>query len=104
MNRVIQFVLVLCGLMCGASALCIGQVVPDSLNKDRYSLYYYCDGIEIDETYLDNAYQIARIKDILARSTKIDSIVIYAYASPEGPYRRNVWLSDVVLRRRVNLF
>lgn len=94
MNRVIQFVLVLWGLMCGASALCMGQIVPDSLNKDRYSLYYYCDGIEIDETYLDNAYQIARIKDILARSTKIDSIVIYAYASPEGPYRRNVWLSE----------
>ena len=57
-------------------------------------LYYYCDGIEIDENYLDNAYQISRIKDILNRSTKIDSIVIYAYASPEGPLRRNVWLSE----------
>ena len=80
--------------MCGACLLCTAQVVPDSLNKDRYSLYYVCDRINIEGDYLDNAYQISRIKDILARSTRIDSIVIYAYASPEGPYHRNVWLSE----------
>ena len=94
MNRVLRHLILLIGLLCGASVCSTAQVVPDSLNKDRYSLYYYCDGIEIDEDYLDNAYQISRIKDILARSSQIDSIVIYAYASPEGGYRRNVWLSE----------
>lgn len=94
MKRVFKLVLLLMGFVCGAPLLCTAQVVPDSLNKDRYSLYYVCDRINIEEDYLDNAYQISRIKDILARSTRIDSIVIYAYASPEGAYHRNVWLSE----------
>ena len=75
MKRVFKLVLLLMGFVCGAPMLCTAQVVPDSLNKDRYSLYYVCDRINIEEDYLDNAYQISRIKDILARSTRIDSIV-----------------------------
>jgi hypothetical protein len=71
-----------------------GQAVADSISSDRYVLYYICDDIEIDENYLDNAYQIFRIKDILARSPQIDSITVYAYASPEGPFLRNKWLAE----------
>lgn len=66
----------------------------ENISKDRYSLYYYFDRIDIDENYLDNARQIARIKEILAKSTRIDSITIYAYASPEGSYRRNSYLAE----------
>jgi hypothetical protein len=47
----------------------------------------------LQEDYLDNAVQMFRIKELLHRSTRIDSIVIYAYASPEGSPRRNNWLS-----------
>ncbi len=94
MKSVLKMVVFGMVLMCARPLLCMAQDVSDSLKVDRYSLYYHCDGIKIDENYLSNAYQIARIKHILARSTKIDSIVIYAYASPEGPYRRNVWLSE----------
>ena len=65
----------------------------DSVNSDRYALYYCCDRIDLQEDYLDNAVQMARIKDILARSPRIDSIAIYAYASPEGVPHRNDWLS-----------
>lgn len=73
---------------------CMGQDFPDNANYDNYVLYYICDSINIDENYLDNTYQIFRIKNILAHSTKIDSIVVYAYASPEGPPLRNKWLAE----------
>ena len=71
----------------------------DSLANDRYSLYYYQDRIDLQEDYLDNAVQMERIKDILARSPRIDSIAIYAYASPEGAPHRNDWLA----RRRAEV-
>ncbi len=73
---------------------CVGKVPHDSISSDRYALYYYCDRINIDKDYLDNAYQILRIKNILYRSPKIDSITIYAYASPEGSPERNKWLAE----------
>lgn len=71
----------------------------DSVNSDRYALYYYCDRIDLQEDYLDNVLQMARIRDILARSPRIDSIAIYAYASPEGAPHRNDWLA----RRRAEV-
>ena len=61
----------------------------DSVNSDRYALYYYCDRIDLQEDYLDNALQMMRIRDILSKSPHIDSIAIYAYASPEGSPHRN---------------
>lgn len=66
----------------------------DSVNSDRYALYYYCDRIDLQEDYLDNALQMMRIRDILSKSPHIDSIAIYAYASPEGPPHRNLWLTQ----------
>lgn len=59
----------------------------------RFSIYYWQNGIDIDEHYLDNEWQIAQIKKYLVISPKVDSITIYSYASPEGVYERNVWLS-----------
>lgn len=79
---------------CGAILPLRAQGVSDSLSHETYSLYYIQDHINIDEDYLDNAYQISRIRDILARSPQIDSIAVYAYASPEGSYSRNVWLAE----------
>lgn len=60
---------------------------------ERFNLYYFQDRIDLDEDYLDNQVWFDKINDYLARSPQIDSIVIYAYASPEGVYERNVWLS-----------
>lgn len=65
----------------------------DSVNSDRYALYYYHDRIDLQEDYLDNAMQMARIKDMLLHSPRIDSIAIYAYSSPEGSQKRNNWLA-----------
>lgn len=60
---------------------------------DQFTLYYLRDRIDFDENYLDNARQMALIKRYLAESQHIDSITIYAYASPEGVYEHNVWLA-----------
>ena len=62
--------------------------------EHKFKLYYWHDRIDIDETYLDNQNQIAHIKRYLANSPRIDSIVVYAWASPEGVYEKNVWLSE----------
>ena len=79
-----------------AIALCFpfhAHAVTDSVNSDRYALYYYHDRIDLQEDYLDNAMQMARIKDMLLHSPRIDSIAIYAYSSPEGSPKWNNWLA-----------
>lgn len=60
---------------------------------ETFSIYYKVDSIDINPTYLENRKNIAHILDYLENSPRIDSITIYAWASPEGPYRRNKWLS-----------
>ena len=60
---------------------------------DRFALYYWRDRIDLDDEYLDNRWQMDRIRHYLANSPHIDSITIYAYASPEGVYEHNVWLA-----------
>lgn len=89
-----KFLLIFMLLICKGVLPCSSQIVPDTMTHGRYALYYICDHIDIDKDYLDNALQIFRIKEILRRSTRIDSITIYAYASPEGPYKRNLWLAE----------
>lgn len=62
--------------------------------EDRFVLYYVLDNTLPEENYMDNAQQMQRIRDYLSASPKIDSITIYAYASPEGSLKRNIWLSE----------
>ncbi|MGN0189590.1 MAG: DUF3575 domain-containing protein, partial [Candidatus Cryptobacteroides sp.] len=54
-----------------------------------FKLFYVCDETVIKEDYLDNAVQMDKIRKYLALSPRIDSIAIYAYASPEGSFARN---------------
>lgn len=65
----------------------------DSSKTEKFSIYYICDSIDININYLDNKRQIEHILDYLERSPRIDSITIFAWASPEGGYRHNKWLS-----------
>lgn len=58
-----------------------------------YRLYYRGDEVKIDRTYLDNERNVREIIGSLRNSTKIDSITIYAYASPEGVYEHNALLA-----------
>ena len=70
------------------------SVQVDTVARETFLLYYSHDDIVIDPQYLNNTHHIARIKDIFLRSPKIDSVTIYAYASPEGAPGRNQWLSE----------
>ena len=73
---------------------CRAQNALTGLSSDQYHLYYRRDRIDIDKDYLDNSTQFERIRKILSQSTRIDSITIYAYASPEGGPERNAWLAQ----------
>lgn len=65
----------------------------DGTLEEKYSIYYKCDSIDVNPTYLDNPEQIERIIHYIEKSPRIDSIVINAYASPEGGQKYNQWLS-----------
>ncbi len=70
------------------------KVAADSSVTQRFRLLYRVDQTDIDPGYLDNTAQMDTIIRYLARSPRIDSIVVYAYASPEGGFRRNKWLAE----------
>lgn len=84
------------------SALMSGQAfgrgqdreVKDSSVTENFAIYYRFDDIRFDQTYLSNSETAAHIKNYLINSPRIDSITIYAWASPEGAYVHNVWLSQ----------
>lgn len=65
----------------------------DSIITEKFAIYYRFDKIDIDTAYLDNPRQIEHIINYLQKSERIDSITIYAWASPEGAYHHNRWLS-----------
>lgn len=65
----------------------------DTVVSESFYIYYKVDSIDINPTYLQNKENLAHIRNYLKNSPRIDSITIYAWASPEGGYKRNVWLS-----------
>lgn len=65
----------------------------DTTLTEHFSIYYVCDSIDINVRYLDNERQIEHILNYLENSPRIDSITIHAWASPEGGYNHNRWLS-----------
>lgn len=78
-----------------------GRIIPTGGGYDsshviteRFSLYYKVNDITISRNYLGNEEHIGKILYHLENSPRIDSIVIYAYASPEGPFKRNKWLAE----------
>ena len=66
----------------------------DSSVVMRFRIFYPVNQTAIYEDYMDNAVQLHHIREYLKRSPKIDSITVYSYASPEGPYRLNQMLAS----------
>ena len=64
-----------------------------SVVRRSFRLYYVCSETDIVESYLDNAELMEDIRQHLRKSPRIDSIRIYAYASPEGGYANNARLA-----------
>lgn len=65
----------------------------DSSIIENFAIWYKHDSITVNPDYLGNRRQIEHIRNYLQNSPRIDSITIYAWASPEGGYHHNVWLS-----------
>ncbi len=66
----------------------------DLERADEFTFYFRCNQTTLDETYLWNSSETAMLRGLLKRSGFcIDTLTIYAYSSPEGPYSHNVWLS-----------
>jgi hypothetical protein len=55
----------------------------------KFQISYPVNDTELHENYLDNQSSLSIIKKYFIKSPRIDSIVIYSYASPEGPYKLN---------------
>ena len=70
------------------------NTATDTIGTMRYRIFYRVNSTRIDSSYMDNADRLHEIDRYLARSPRMDSIVIYSYASPEGPFRRNRYLAD----------
>lgn len=66
----------------------------DSSEVHHFRIYYPINKTDIREDYMTNSHSLAVIREYLASSPRIDSIVIYSYASPEGPYRFNKQLAE----------
>lgn len=91
-----RFVLLVCLCLVAsvASASEVYRRTPsDTAVTENFAIYYRFDNTRFDQTYLSNSETAARIKNYLINSPRIDSITIYAWASPEGAYHHNVWLS-----------
>lgn len=62
----------------------------------HFHIYYPVNTTEVHEDYMDNSKNLQKIKDYLRYSHRIDSMVIYSYASPEGSYTYNKLLARSV--------
>ena len=76
----------LIGIALGGNA----QILSDTSSVEmRFRIFYPVNQTTIHEDYMDNANSLYRIQKYLEKSPQIDSITIYSYASPEGPYALN---------------
>lgn len=86
MRRIITFSLILLGVF-----VVYGAAQPDSIK-----VYFALDKATYNPTLDDNAASMERFIDGLAaslNSVNLDHIVVYGYASPDGPFRKNDKLS-----------
>lgn len=65
----------------------------DSTIIQKFLISYPINETELHENYLDNSTALQTIKRAFINSPRIDSILIYSYASPEGPYGFNKYLA-----------
>lgn len=83
---VISLVLV---ALCGITDTTSAQGINDTAVVQKFLISYPINDTKLHEDYLDNYKALQTIRRAFKSSPRIDSIVIYSYASPEGPYFLN---------------
>ena len=61
--------------------------------QGEFTLYFRRNKTDLDEDYLWNPQQIKFLRRFFKDYKILDSVTVYAFASPEGHYGHNVWLS-----------
>lgn len=88
-----RFLLCLCAFL-GFSLFADAQSRGDSTLVHKFLISYPINDTELHEDYHDNAASLHIIREYFKESPRIDSIVIYSYASPDGPYKLNKRLAE----------
>ena len=95
-SKFITHILLTFVLVCGWSFTTSANAQSDSTIVHKFLISYPINDTELHEDYLDNKSALRTIRKHFINSPKIDSIVIYSYASPEGPY----WLNKRLAKDR----
>lgn len=88
-SKFIKHILLTFVLVCGWSFTSSANTQIDSTIVQKFHISYPVNDTELHEDYLLNKSALRTIKSYFAISPRIDSIVIYSYSSPEGPYSLN---------------
>ena len=88
--RIILLTCAVLGFAAGASA----QSAGDSTTVQRFRIMYPLSETKLYEDYMGNTAALQSIREHLQKSPRIDSVVIYSYASPEGPLWLNIRLAE----------
>jgi hypothetical protein len=92
-SQFIVRILLLIIAACGFIETTYAREENDSTVVQKFLISYPINDTQLHENYLDNAEALQTIKRAFLNSPRIDSIVIYSYASPEGPYGFNRYLA-----------
>lgn len=90
---ILLLLLSFCGLSASATSRDSLVVCGDTSVVMRFRIYYPVNKTTLYPQYMGNEQALQEIRTYLSESPRIDSITIYSYASPEGPYRFNRWLA-----------
>ena len=102
-SQFIVRILLLIIAACGFVATTYAREENDSTVVQKFLISYPINDTRLHENYLDNAEALQTIKRAFLNSPRIDSIVIYSYASPEGPYGFNRYLAKEKRRTRPSI-
>lgn len=89
MKLLYTYIIILCTIA-GLSVKATAQN-RDSVSSivQKFHISYPKNDTEVHYNYLNNARNLRIIQEYFNKSPRIDSIVIYSYSSPEGPYKVN---------------
>ena len=92
-NKVLKIILFICAIS-GLSVHAHAQYRIDSTVVQKFRISYPVNDTELHENYHENQSALRSIRDHFKKSPRIDSIVIFSYSSPEGPYKLNKRLAE----------